>query len=349
MAQLFISYRSSDGRDKATALARDLGALYGDEQVFLDKDDLRAGVRWRDEIAATLKQRPVLLLLLTPQLLGARDDGGGLRIDDPADPVRREVAEALAGGAHLIPLLCDGVTAPPLAAELPAPFNRIGDFTWRPLRAYDWQHDVRRLAEDLQALGMAPAGPAARLPPAVSPVPRWWRFPAMAVAVALALGGIWYVQRSPSPIQQQSPPTATAAADKASAADVSGDWLATLGPDEKLSLSLRQTGEQLVLNSRPVVITERPDWSAYRNFWRERFGSELEAVSYRGKGGATALPGDDLVIDVALQIVSRPGDEPVDTGNLHATLAPDGATMAGTVWLNSQQKERRVSLARVPR
>jgi hypothetical protein len=45
MAQLFISYRSSDGRDKATALARDLGALYGDAQVFIDKDDLRAGVR----------------------------------------------------------------------------------------------------------------------------------------------------------------------------------------------------------------------------------------------------------------------------------------------------------------
>ena len=48
MAQLFISYRSSDGRDKATALARDLGALYGDAQVFMDKDDLRAWVQWRE-------------------------------------------------------------------------------------------------------------------------------------------------------------------------------------------------------------------------------------------------------------------------------------------------------------
>ena len=163
MAQLFISYRSSDGKDKATALARDLGAVFGDEQVFLDKDDLRAGVRWREEIAQTLKARPILLLLLTPQLLAATDDRGALRIDDPSDPIRREVADALAGGAHLIPLLCDDVAAPPPAAELPAPFNRIGDFTWRPLRAYDWHHDVQRLVDDLHALGVVAT------PPAVTP------------------------------------------------------------------------------------------------------------------------------------------------------------------------------------
>jgi hypothetical protein len=153
MAQLFISYRSSDGRDKATALARALGALYGDQQVFLDKDDLRAGVRWRDEIASTLKQQPVLLLLLTPQLLAACDDRGQLRIDDPADPVRREVADALAGGAHIIPLLCDGVTAPPPAADLPPPFNRLGEFTWRryalttgSTTSGAWSTTCRRLA-----------------------------------------------------------------------------------------------------------------------------------------------------------------------------------------------------------
>ena len=44
-ARIFISYRSSDGKDKATALARELGAVFGDAQVFLDKDDLRGGSR----------------------------------------------------------------------------------------------------------------------------------------------------------------------------------------------------------------------------------------------------------------------------------------------------------------
>ncbi len=42
-ARIFISYRTADGVDKATALARDLGVVFGDEAVFLDKDDLRGG------------------------------------------------------------------------------------------------------------------------------------------------------------------------------------------------------------------------------------------------------------------------------------------------------------------
>ena len=155
-ARLFISYRTADGRDKATALARELGARFGDEQVFLDKDDLRGGSRWRDEIGRTLGAAPVLLLLWTPLLLGETDASGRRRIDDPDDPVRRELAVALESGAHVIPLLCDGVEAPPAGRTLPTPFDRLREFTWRKLRAYDWQSDIERLMADLRALGLTP-------------------------------------------------------------------------------------------------------------------------------------------------------------------------------------------------
>src|SRR3954468_730697 len=159
-ARVFISYRSSDGKDKATALARDLGMRFGDEQVFLDKDDLRGGSSWRDEVQRTLGAKPVLLLLITPQLLSATDAAGSLRIADPNDPVRREVSAALDAGAHLIPLLCDGVEAPPPAAQLPPPFDRLGELTWRRLRAYDWKNDLDRLVDDLKAFGLSPhSGP----------------------------------------------------------------------------------------------------------------------------------------------------------------------------------------------
>src|SRR5438552_15412987 len=102
-ARVFISYRSSDGVDKATALARDLDALFGSEQVFLDKDDLPAGSRWRDEIARTLGARPILLVLVTPQYLGAVDAAGRRRIDRPDDPARTELATALDAAAHVVP------------------------------------------------------------------------------------------------------------------------------------------------------------------------------------------------------------------------------------------------------
>jgi hypothetical protein len=340
--RLFISYRTSDGRDKATALARDLGARFGDEQVFLDKDDLRAGVLWREEIARTIAGRPVLLLLLTPQLLAATDQAGELRIAHPDDPVRREVAAALAAGAHLVPLLCDGVPAPPAAAALPAPFDRLGDFTWRPLRAYDWQHDVERLIADLIALGVVPADTpatshASRPAPAAGVARRSWLAGALAVVVLAALAVGWYALSPPS-----SPPTPGS-----SAAGLTGDWLATLAPDERVTLALRQSGNDLALGSRPVDISARSDWQDYRRFWRERSASELNAIAYRGQGTTHVAPDGRTVIDVALEIVSSPGEEQIDGGNLRATVNADGSAMDGRLWLNSEQAERPVRLARV--
>lgn len=46
---------------KMAALARDLGARFGDDMVFLDKDDLGAGAAWREAVGRTLGARPPAL------------------------------------------------------------------------------------------------------------------------------------------------------------------------------------------------------------------------------------------------------------------------------------------------
>jgi hypothetical protein len=320
--RIFISYRTGDGADKATALARDLGRVFGDAAVFLDKDDLRGGSRWAQEVGSTLQTRPVLLLLLTPQLLTATDPSGGLRILDAADPVRREVAAALAAGAELIPVLCDGVAALPSGAALPPPFDTLGERTWRRLRAYDWAADVQRLVADLQALGVPPLTPAGTRRP-------WLALAGLAAAGAVGAG--WWLWR-----RSMAPP------------GLSGDWQAQVQADTP-RLVLQQQGEQLTLESHPIDIRQRADWDAYRRFWRERFGSELEQVRWRGQGTARAAPGSPLAIDVALQIVSVPGDQPVDGGNLSATLSADGRQLRGTRWLNSEQADAPAVLVRIDR
>ena len=240
--RIFISYRTTDGADKATALARDLGQVFGDSAVFLDKDDLRGGSHWARQIGRTLRARPVLLLLLTPQLLGAVD--GRRRIDDPDDPVRREVGAALAAGAELIPVLCDGVDALPTAQEaLPAPFDRLSERTWRRLRAYDWAADVNRLVADLQALGIEARAAAPR------------RRRALLLGGLLLLGaaaaGTWWWRKGRT---------------------LSGTWQAQLG-DDRVQIEIQQSGRELKLESHPIDIRQRPDWVNYRNFWRGRFGS----------------------------------------------------------------------------
>ena len=337
-ARIFISYRTVDGKDKATALARDLGARFGDGQVFLDKDDLRGGSAWRDEVQRTLGAKPVLLLLITPQLLAAKDASGALRIADPNDPVRREFSAALEAGAHLIPLLCDGVDAPPPAAELPKPFDRLGEYTWRRLRAYDWKSDLERLVDDLKALGIPPRADA----PA-PPQGKLARLALLAVAVAvLAVAAVlgWRALHPAVVPAAANPPVALVAT------GLPGTWVATVGADAPFAQTLLQQDSQVALTSEPMPIDNREGWASYRTFWLKLTGTELRDIRYRGKGTVLHELGSPLTVDIAWVLYNGAGDTQIDSGNLHVIAAPDGRSLDGKLWSNRDQADRPIVLRR---
>jgi hypothetical protein len=298
-ARVFISYRNSDGADKATALARDLDAMFGDDQIFLDKEDLAPGSRWRDGIAAALGNAPVLLILVTPNYLGALDPQGQRCIDRADDPARDELEAGIAAKAHVIPLLCDGVETMPPATELPSPFDHLCELQWGRLRAYDWRADMGRLAEDLCELGLTPrpASMPGTIPvpmnePTTTPVPLGAPGTAathgegladegrrgvlgLAALAVLAAGG-WSFWRW----RQRR------------AALLSGPWRARIGAPgaptsregELMIFTLAQQGESLRLTSSAVDIEHDPAWENYRDFWKGRTGKDLNNVFYRGEG-----------------------------------------------------------------
>ena len=318
-SRVFISYRNSDGADKATALARDLDARFGDDQVFLDKEDLAPGSRWRDEIARTLGDSPVLLVLVTPNYLGALDVHGQRCIDRADDPARDELQAGIAADARIIPLLCDGVTAMPPATELPSPFDKLCELQWGRLRAFDWRADTARLAEDLGQLGFttrieAGAGPVTvPMPePATAPVPflppgaarvlhdefepsgRRAALGLAAIAV-LAIGG-WSAWRW----QQRR------------AANLSGPWRARIGArgapnsrdGELMQFTLEQDGQTLRLTSSAVDIERNPEWQNYRDFWKQRTGNDLTRVFYRGEGKIFGEDDDETSAEAGSESVS---------------------------------------------
>jgi TIR domain len=357
-ARVFISYRSSDGVDKATALARDLDALFGQDQIFLDKDDLPAGSRWRDVIANTLHASPILLVLVTPHYLTARDPAGQRCIDRDDDPVRDELEAALAAKAHVIPLLCDGVTQTPPAGDLPKPFDQLSELTWRRLRAYDWREDLARLADDLRAIGIVPrtnpgeltSGP---LPLAASgaavPAATPGRRVALAAVAAIVLGGAgfaawrWY---------------------ESEAASLAGRWRASVGKRGATSardgdiiiVTIEQSGVSLRLASSAVDIERDADWQNYRDFWLQKKGQPLNRVFYRGEGviqsegdeRAPDSPPGPLRILLSVHVDVAEGGEPIDTGALRGTIDPDGKRIRARLWLNSERGERVVDLRREP-
>jgi TIR domain len=356
-ARVFISYRTSDGADKATALARDLDALFGQEQIFLDKDDLPAGSRWRDEIARALNDAPILLVLVTPNYLGARDSDGKPCIEREDDPVRDELSAALAAHAHVIPLLCDGVAETPSAAALPAPFDQLSERTWRRLRAYDWREDLARLGEDLRALGVVPRTTPAPLGSAPLPLAALDEVPSgprgigrrvalVGAAVLLVGGGVaaWRWQEK-------------------KAASLAGRWRANIGKKgasssrdgEIVNVTIEQKGESLRVASSAVDIEQDPDWQKYRAFWHERFGQPLNRVFYRGEGvlqrdevtARDAPPGPRRVL-LSVHVDPPEGGDPIDSGALRGTIDPDGNRIRARLWLNSEQGERVVDLRREP-
>jgi hypothetical protein len=323
-ASIFISYRTADGVDKATALARDLNAAFGHAQVFLDKEDLPAGAPWRDSVGDTLDAKPVLLLVVTPQTFGPR-------IADPHDPVRREIESALACGAHVIPLLADGVEQLPAASSLPASLRSLGERTWRRLRAYDWPDDLQRLVGDLQALGLRPLVPARR---------RWLEVSgAFAAGALLATGGVALWGRLGTPATE----------------GLNGPWRLTAAPPvndagsryEGLRLHLAHNGEVLTLYSEPIATAADPVWKAYAQQWKQRFDQPLEHIVWRGAGRVRMEQGSPLAIDVDLRVELPLGNErPIEGGRLAAQMASDGERLAGTLWMNGEQAERPVEMVR---
>lgn len=188
MNRIFISYRSSDGFKDAARLAADLNRVFGGDQVFFDKQDLRGGSSWRDEIMGALGSKPIVLALITSDYFGAVDSAGR-RIDRADDPVGEELLAAFDANAKIIPLLSESVKMPP-AGSLPERLQPITSRHALRLRSEDWNNDLLRLVEDVVGGGVKVQDKDWRLSFGGAPQVRVGRWVAVGVMAFLILVGI---------------------------------------------------------------------------------------------------------------------------------------------------------------
>ena len=163
--QIFISYRRDDAAGYARAVCDELARHFGAERVFMDVDDIGAGLAFDDAIRQAVGASRVLLVVMGKRWQGERA-GAASRINDAGDFVRLEVAAALGAGLRVIPLLIDGATMP-TDAQLPDEL--------RPLvRRNALEIDNTRFAADIErlvaALRDALGEPAPKLASAPAPV-----------------------------------------------------------------------------------------------------------------------------------------------------------------------------------
>jgi hypothetical protein len=185
MAQrIFISYRRDDSRGYAGRLQGDLSRRYTDEHVFRDIE-IPPGADFGEYITSLVDKCNVVLAIIGPGWLDARNGEGERRLDNPQDWVRLEIERALArDGVEVIPVLVDGARLPP-REELPESLLALRRRNAFELSDRRWDYDVEELGKHLDgllrgtsALHVRPAGIAA----APTPTPTLTPAPAAAPA-----------------------------------------------------------------------------------------------------------------------------------------------------------------------
>ena len=112
MANVFVSYRRRDSRASTGRIADRLRAHFGESAIFQDIESIGLGVDFRTALMERLDKADIFLAIIGDQWLTAEDEGKR-RIEQPDDPVRLEVAGALA--RKEIPVI------PVLVGDLPIP------------------------------------------------------------------------------------------------------------------------------------------------------------------------------------------------------------------------------------
>lgn len=191
MARIFVSYRQADSKAWAIGLRDDLAKVFGEEQVFLDKDELGPG-NWRDQLEHALKQCSVVLVVIGRQWLTIADEQQRPRISLPDDMHRQEIALALSHeGVTVIPVLVDE-SIMPKADQLPEDIRGL-----RKQQAYKIGDTKARRHADLEVLvkgiaavsGLVVHTPIGGADQQVSPggQPSWGKLDHVTVGIAFLL------------------------------------------------------------------------------------------------------------------------------------------------------------------
>jgi hypothetical protein len=195
MGAVFISYRREDSEGQARALSLELVRLLGKESVFMDVDSIALGRDFRQVLQERLGSCDVMIALIGPGWLNAKDGSGARRVDSSTDFVRQEIAAALKRNIPVIPVLLQGAQVPP-PEQLP---DDLKDLSYRngfELHHSTWDSDVREM---VKRLGLAapntadsPSSPSgtSNAPPDVSAGVAWfsWGRPQIAAVIVLLVG-----------------------------------------------------------------------------------------------------------------------------------------------------------------
>src|SRR5262249_1416798 len=156
--KVFISYRRDESAGHAGRVHDRLEREFGRALLFMDVDAVPLGVNFVKVLSEEVAKCDVLLAVIGPNWLNARDEDGNRRLDNPHDFVRIEIGAALQRNIPVIPILLDG-TKVPKTNQLPKELEGLSLRNGLDIRHASFHNDVDRLIRGLKGqLAEAAAG-----------------------------------------------------------------------------------------------------------------------------------------------------------------------------------------------
>jgi hypothetical protein len=106
-------------RRAPTPRRRVVTAEFGRDRVFMDVDSIPLGSDFVEALRQQVANCAILLALIGPDWIDARDSKGLRRLDDPGDLVRLEIRSALERRIPVIPIAVGGFSFPLSEQDLP--------------------------------------------------------------------------------------------------------------------------------------------------------------------------------------------------------------------------------------
>jgi formylglycine-generating enzyme required for sulfatase activity len=158
MNKVFISYRRENTAGEARALFNDLVERLGEDSVFMDVDSIALGRDFRSALQETTASCDLMLVLIGRNWADARDEGGRVRLENPADYVRLEVEAGLKRDIVVTPVLVQGAHMP-APEDLPAEIRDLAYRNGFELSHNRWESDVGEMVRRLDLRGTAGGHP----------------------------------------------------------------------------------------------------------------------------------------------------------------------------------------------
>ncbi|MEN8166155.1 MAG: TIR domain-containing protein [Pseudomonadota bacterium] len=151
MSGIFISYRREETAAYAGRIRDRLVQEFGQSQVFMDVDTIDLGVDFTKVIDEAVAEVDILLCIIGKDWLKIDDESGKRRIDDSADFVRLEIANAIKRDIRVIPILVRNAEIP-TADQLPPDLSSLSNRNALKLSDSRFHTDVDQLIKSIRKL-----------------------------------------------------------------------------------------------------------------------------------------------------------------------------------------------------